>query len=140
MPPLPDYTPKHLSLGSLEAEIMSILWQHRIATVKEIHDQILADPDRELAYASVTTVLNRLAKKGWVRRQKHGKAFCWQPRISQAEANVLHSHDQLQKFLAISNPDIVAAFADSLDAASLEQLDAIAQRIQAARQRREAQS
>lgn len=140
MPPLPDYTPKHLSLGSLEAEIMSILWQHQIATVKDIHDQILDDPDRELAYASVTTVLNRLAKKGWVRRQKQGKAFCWEPRISQAEAKMLHSHEQLQKFLAVSNPDIVAAFADSLDAASLEQLDAIAQRIQAARQRREAQS
>ncbi|MGP1385039.1 MAG: BlaI/MecI/CopY family transcriptional regulator [Thainema sp.] len=140
MPPLPDYTPKHLSLGSLEAEILSILWQRQTATVKDIHDQILADPDRELAYASVTTVLNRLAKKGWVRRQKQGKAFCWQPRISQVEAKVLHSHDQLQKFLAVSNPDIVAAFADSLDAASLEQLDAIAQQIQAARQRREAQS
>jgi predicted transcriptional regulator len=88
----------------------------------------------------VTTVLNRLAKKGWVSRQKQGKAFCWRPRISQQEAQVLQAHDQLKQFLAVSNPDIVAAFADSLDAASLDQLDAIAQRIQAARQQREQSS
>jgi predicted transcriptional regulator len=140
MSPLPDYSPPHLNLGSLEAEIMAILWQRGAATVKAIHDQILSDPDRELAYASVTTVLNRLAKKGWVSRQKQGKAFCWRPRISQQEAQVLQAHDQLKQFLAVSNPDIVAAFADSLDAASLDQLDAIAQRIQAARQQREQSS
>jgi predicted transcriptional regulator len=43
----------------------------------------------------------------------------------------------LQQFLAISNPDIVAAFADSLDTASLEQLNAIASRLQTIRHQRE---
>ncbi|HEY9597291.1 MAG TPA: CopY family transcriptional regulator, partial [Cyanophyceae cyanobacterium] len=58
---------------------------------------------------------------------------------SRQEAQVLKSHEQLNRFLAVSNPDVVAAFADSLDAASLEQIDAIAQRIQAARQARQEQ-
>jgi predicted transcriptional regulator len=139
MSPLPDYRPKQLSLGPLESEILEILWEFESATVREIHDRILSNPDRELTQASITTVLNRLAQKGWVVCQKQEKAFQWQARISQDEAKVLQVHAQLHQFLAVSNPDVVAAFADNLDAASLDQLEAIAKRIRAARQAREEQ-
>ncbi|HAC62178.1 MAG TPA: CopY family transcriptional regulator, partial [Cyanothece sp. UBA12306] len=107
------------------------------ATVKQIHDLILSDPERELAYASVTTVLNRLTKKGWLKCSKKGRAFSWYPLVSREQAQAIQAYEQLQQFLAISNPDIVAAFADSLDTASLEQLDAIASRLQAIRRQRE---
>lgn len=137
MSPLPEYSPHQMNLGPLEAEILDIIWMLGSATVREIHDRILQDPDRELAYASVTTVLNRLAQKGWLVRTQVGKIFVWRSRLSKEEAQVLQAHHQLQKFLAISNPDIVAAFVDSLDHTSLEQLDAIAQRIQLLRQQRE---
>ncbi|MBD1867445.1 BlaI/MecI/CopY family transcriptional regulator [Oculatella sp. FACHB-28] len=139
MSPLPDHRPKQLTLGSLESEILSILWELESATVKEIHDRILSDPDRELAQASVTTVLNRLAQKGWVVCHKQERAFQWQPRISQEEARVLQAHAQLNRFLAVSDPDTVAAFADSLDVASLDQIEAIAERIRAARQAKKEQ-
>ncbi|GAB4457675.1 MAG: BlaI/MecI/CopY family transcriptional regulator [Elainellaceae cyanobacterium] len=134
---LPEPRPRQLSLGPLEREILEILWQLGSATVKEIHDRILADPDRELAYASVTTVLNRLTSKGWLACDRHGRAFHWRPLVSREEAHMLQAHDQLHRFLAVSNPDVVAAFADDLDVASLEQLDAITQRLKAARQKRE---
>ena len=137
MTALPNYRPHKLSLGPLETEILNLVWNLGSATVKEIHQQILADPDRELTYASVTTVLNRLTQKGWLFCQKHQRAFSWQALISREEAKAIHSYEQLQSFLAISNPDIVASFADSLDTASLEQLDAIASRIQAVRRQRE---
>lgn len=137
MAPLPFHRPQQLSLGFLEAEILEIVWGLGSATAKEIHDQILADPDRELAYTSVTTVLRRLTQKGWLACDKQEKAFLWRPLVSQQEAQVLQAHDQLKRFLAVGNPDIVAAFADSLDRASVEQLEAIAQRLQAARQARE---
>lgn len=137
MPPLPTPRPRQLSLGPLETEILEILWQMGTATVKEIHDQILTDPDRELAYASVTTVLQRLKQKGWLTCDKLDRAFRWRPLISPEEAKILQAHDQLQTFLAISNPDVVAAFADALDSASVEKLDAIAQRLKLARQQQE---
>lgn len=137
MAPLPNPQPRQMSLGPLEAEILDLLWELGTATVKDIHDRILADPDRELAYASVTTVLRRLGQKGWVSCDKTERAFIWQPRISREEARIVQAHEQLQRFLAVGNPDIVAAFADSLDRASVEQLDAIAQRIRATRQQRE---
>lgn len=137
MPPLPEPRPRQLSLGPLETEILEILWQLGAATVKEIHDQILADPDRELAYASVTTVLHRLTQKGWLACDKADRAFRWRPLVSPEEAKILQAHDRLQRFLAISNPDVVAAFADALDGASADKLEAIAQRLKAARQARE---
>lgn len=133
MTALPNYRPNTLSLGPLESEILDILWARQSATVREVHEQILADPDRELAYASVTTVLNRLAKKGWVQCDREGQAFLWQTRLTKLEAQALMTHDQLQDFLEMGSPDVIAAFADSVDEASLDQLEAIAQQIKAAR-------
>ena len=136
MTPLPDYRPKQLSVGPLEAEILSIVWELGSATVKEVHDRILADPDRELAYTSVTTVLRRLTEKGWLVCDKQGKAFYWRPLLTKQQAEVIKAHDQLQRFLAVGNPDIIAAFADSLDQAATDQIEAIAKRIQSAREAR----
>ncbi len=137
MAPLPNYRPKQLSLGPLEAEILNIIWELGSVTVKDVHERILANPDRELAYTSVTTVLRRLTEKGWLACDKRGRTFSWRPLVSRQQAQVIKAHDQLHRFLAVGNPDVIAAFADSLDSASLEQLDAIAQRIQAARRARE---
>ncbi|MFW6358773.1 MAG: BlaI/MecI/CopY family transcriptional regulator [Chroococcales cyanobacterium] len=136
MSPLPDYRPKKLSLGPLETEILEIIWDRGCVTVKDVHECILANPDRELAYASVTTVLQRLTKKGWLRCCKEGRAFSWQPLVSKEEAIALKSYDQLHRFLEISNPDLVASFADSLDVTSLEQIEAIASRLESIRRQR----
>jgi predicted transcriptional regulator len=137
MSPLPNHHPKQLSLGPLETEILNIIWQLGSATVKDVHEKILADPDRELAYTSVTTVLRRLTQKGWLSCEKQGRAFCWKPLVSRQEAQVLKAHNQLNQFLAVGNPDVIAAFADSLDAASIDQIEAIALRLQAARKARQ---
>lgn len=125
-----------MSLGPLEQEILEILWQLGKATVKDIHENILANPDRELAYSSVTTVLNRLTNKGWLLCQRDGKAFSWVPRVSAEQARAIQSYEQLQQFLAVSNPEVVTAFADSLDTASLDQLEAIAARLKSLRRQR----
>ncbi|BAU14481.1 hypothetical protein LEP3755_50280 [Leptolyngbya sp. NIES-3755] len=137
MAPLPENRPKQLSLGPLEAEILRIVWELETVTVKDVHDRILSDPDRELAYTSVTTVLNRLVKKGWLACNKQNRSFAWSAIVSQQEARALHSMEQLNQFLSVTNPDVVAAFADSLDQASCDQLDAIAQRLKAIREARE---
>ncbi|MDJ0727696.1 MAG: BlaI/MecI/CopY family transcriptional regulator [Prochloraceae cyanobacterium] len=136
MAPLPDYRPKQLSLGPLEREILNIVWELGSATVKDIHAIILTDPDRELAYTSVTTVLQRLTKKGWLTCNRKERAYVWQPLISPEEARAIESYEQLRRFLAISNPDVVASFADSLDRTSIEQIEAIASRLERLRSQR----
>lgn len=133
MSPLPASRPKQLSVGPLEAEILEILWEFGCATVKEIHDRLLSKPERQLTTASVTTVLRRLTQKGWLTCDKSQRIFRWQPLLSREEAMILKAHDQLNQFLAIGNPDLVAAFADELDKASVEQLEVIAQRLKVVR-------
>jgi predicted transcriptional regulator len=138
MAPLPANRPHQLSLGPLETEILTIIWSLGTATAREIHEQILSDPDRELAYPSVMTVLKRLQAKGWLRRERLGqRSFCWHPTVTREQATQLQAHQRLQNFLSVGSPDVVAAFADSLDGASLDQLEAIAQRLRTIRQARE---
>ena len=136
MSSLPNYRPASLSLGPLESEILDLLWAGEPMTVRNIHEKILEDPDRELAYASVTTVLNRLVKKGWVKCDRQEQAYIWTTRLTKLEAQALKTHDQLQNFLAMGQPDVIAAFADAVDEASLDQLEAIALQIKAARDAR----
>jgi predicted transcriptional regulator len=139
MVPLPDRRPKQLSLGPLEREIIEIIWELGTVTVKDIHDRILSDPDRELAYASVSTILNRLTHKGWLACDKQERSYLWQARISATEAQALTAYAHLNQFLAVGNPDVVAAFADEIDRASMAQLEAIAHKLQAIRQAKEEQ-
>ncbi len=134
MAPLPDHQPKQLSLGPLEAEILAVIWEYESVTAKDIHNRLLTNPDRELSYPSVMTVLRRLEKKGWVACEKKERSLWWSALVSRHDAAVIWAHQKLQHFLDIGNPDIVAAFADSLDYASLEQIEAIAQRLKDARQ------
>ncbi|HEY6737840.1 MAG TPA: BlaI/MecI/CopY family transcriptional regulator [Actinopolymorphaceae bacterium] len=60
-------------LGSLEREVMERIWAaNRPVTVREVHDAL---SDRDLAYTTVMTVLDRLAKKGVVDRVREGRAY-----------------------------------------------------------------
>ncbi len=137
MTPLPKYRPKQLSLGPLESELLNIVWDNKKLNATDIHDRILADPDRELAYGSVMTVLRRLEQKGWIECEKEGRALYWQAKISREEAQALVAYHQLHRFLELGDADIVAAFANDLDRASIDKLEAIAMRLKNIRQSRE---
>jgi predicted transcriptional regulator len=137
MVPLPNYRPKRLSLGHLEREILEIVWEIGAVTVKDVHDRILSDPDRDLAYTSVTTVLNRLTQKGWLTCDKRERSFVWIALITAEQAQAIEAYDRLQQFLEVGNPEIVAAFADDLDGGSIDRLEAIAQKLQAIRKVKE---
>ena len=136
MNPSSPYRPKTLSLGPLETEIIEILWLLGPTSATAVHQHILQDINRELTYSSVSTVLKRLIKKGWVACDRSQKVQIWKPRLSQQQAEILTAQEQLKRFLAVGSPDIVAAFADTLDDDSLAQIGAIAQRIQATREAR----
>ncbi|MBW4694834.1 MAG: BlaI/MecI/CopY family transcriptional regulator [Lyngbya sp. HA4199-MV5] len=139
MTPLPNYRPKHLSLGPLESEILHIVWELGSVAVKDVHDRILSDPERELAYTSVTTILQRLTQKGWLVCDRQNRVYTWKALVTKEHAQALKAYEQLNQFLAVGNPDVVAAFADSLDQSSVDQLEAIAQKLRDVRKAREEQ-
>jgi predicted transcriptional regulator len=64
-------------LGDLERAIMDVLWETDAPlTVREVSARL---PDRNLAHTTVMTVLDRLAKKGFARRQRDGRAWRYCP-------------------------------------------------------------
>ncbi|MEI6063882.1 MAG: BlaI/MecI/CopY family transcriptional regulator [Pseudanabaena sp. ELA748] len=137
MAQLPKHRPKQLSLGPLESEILNMIWDSTRLGATDIHDRILTNPDRELAYGSVMTVLRRLEQKGWIACEKEGRSLHWQARISREESQALTAYHQLNRFLEVGDADIVAAFANDLDLASMDKLEAIASRLKNIRQSRE---
>ncbi|HSC76954.1 MAG TPA: BlaI/MecI/CopY family transcriptional regulator, partial [Candidatus Acidoferrales bacterium] len=60
-------------LPPLELECMKALWAQGEASVREIREQLLAE-GRALAYTTVETIMDRLARKGAVARRKVGRA------------------------------------------------------------------
>src|SRR6266567_1790460 len=59
-------------LGELERAIMEVLWEAPDPmTVRQVGTCLT---DRDLAHTTVMTVLDRLAKKGFARRQRAGRA------------------------------------------------------------------
>ena len=72
------------SRGELEQRVMELLWQSRTPqSVGDVH--ALLSKERELAYTTVMTVLDRLAKKGLVERELVARAWRYRPASSQAE-------------------------------------------------------
>ena len=64
--------------GELEAVIMDRLWEWgRPVPVREVVDDLRKD--RPLAYTTVMTVMENLYRKGWLRRQRDGRAWRYEP-------------------------------------------------------------
>jgi len=60
-------------LGELERAIMDILWESPDPlTVRQVSGNLT---ERDLAHTTVMTVLDRLAKKGFARRERDGRAW-----------------------------------------------------------------
>jgi BlaI family transcriptional regulator, penicillinase repressor len=64
-------------LGDLERAIMEVLWQTESSlTVRQVSHGLT---QRNLAHTTVMTVLDRLAKKGFARRERDGRAWRYRP-------------------------------------------------------------
>ncbi len=65
-------------LGDLERSVMDLLWDAaEPQTVRQVHDALCAH--RELAYTTVMTVLQRLARKGLVAQLRDDRAHRYAP-------------------------------------------------------------
>ena len=107
-----------MALGDLEREVMTQLWDAGEAlTVRQVHERLSAD--RDLAYTTVMTVLDRLAKKGVVTQQKADRAYRYAPAQSREEMTAAVMLDALSE-----SPDSGAALAHFLGQLSPEALTA----------------
>ena len=92
-------------LGELEAAIMDRLWEWgRPVLVREVVEDLRSD--RPLAYTTVMTVMENLHRKGWLRREKDGRAWRYEPSRSRSAYTVELMSDALG-----ANPDRRSALA-----------------------------
>jgi predicted transcriptional regulator len=68
-------------LGPLEERMLEALWARGSATVREL----IEDGCQDLAYTTVMTTLDRLFKKGLLKRSEVGRAFRYVPRFGREE-------------------------------------------------------
>lgn len=80
---------------------MELLWSSGVPqSVADVHVQL--NRERELAYTTVMTVLDRLAKKSLVSRELVNRAWHYQPTASQAEVVAR----DVQRMLAPISPEV----------------------------------
>jgi predicted transcriptional regulator len=80
--------------GELEAVIMDRLWDWgRPALVRDVVDDL--NQERPLAYTTVMTVMENLHRKGWLRRQRDGRAWRYEPTASRSAYTAALMNDAL---------------------------------------------
>jgi len=71
-------------LGSLESEIMEVIWQKDCEVcVRDVLDTLTVR--RDLAYTTVMTIMGRLAAKKLLQKRKVGNAFFFNPALTREE-------------------------------------------------------
>ena len=80
--------------GDLEAVIMDRLWDWgRPALVRDVVDDL--NQERPLAYTTVMTVMENLHRKGWLRRERDGRAWRYEPTGSRSAYTAALMNDAL---------------------------------------------
>jgi len=114
--------------GALEQEVLLHLWAlGRPATPAEVLEEL----DSDLAYTTVTTILTRLWHKDLVVRTRRGRAFAYEPAVSEAELTARRMHQFLERS---SDPKAaLVTFAGSLSRPQARALRALLNEAQSRR-------
>lgn len=119
-------------LGWREREVLGVIRELGSATVQQVAGRLSASP----AYTTVMTTLDRLFRKGLLRREKQSRAFLYSAALSpQAEEN-LRAADLVRRFFSQSRaqPDLlVSCLIDAVHQYDTDLLDQLEARLRAAR-------
>jgi len=112
-------------LGELETAVMEALWAEPAQTVTEVERRLRES--REIAHTTVLTTLDRLHRKGYLARNKHGKAFVYAPRLTRGEFERGMAEEVLGALLGDFSAPALSAFVDLVaeDSSALERLEAM---------------
>src|SRR5689334_16539544 len=67
----------HPTLTTQELAIMKVVWRLGSATVRDVYEALLET--RRVAYTTVMTMMNILEAKGFLRKERHDRAFRYHP-------------------------------------------------------------
>jgi predicted transcriptional regulator len=108
-------------LGSLEAEIMEIIWGIGTVTIREVHEQLTAK--RSISFNTVMTVMQRLAQKGLLKRQKGKRTYLFEAVESRAEFTQRITKEVSRGLITDFGMEAVSQFVHVLDEIDRDYLD-----------------
>jgi len=120
--------PGQLVLGPLEIDVMEVLWSKGKGSVRDVVEQL----DRNLAYTTIMTTLDRLFKKGFLDRYKSERAFVYSPRLTSQDWERRRAGDLVAGLLAGSPPSrelLLSSFVDAVGQHDAMLLDALEEKI-----------
>ncbi|WP_227982676.1 BlaI/MecI/CopY family transcriptional regulator [Nocardia spumae] len=90
--------------GDLEAVVMDRIWSAPdTITVRTVFEDLLRS--RDIAYTTVMTTMDNLHRKGWLERERDGKAYRYRPRLSREQ----YSAQLMREALGGGRADLVLA-------------------------------
>ena len=122
-------------LGELEAAVMEELWRKPGQTVNEVEERLRGK--REIAHTTVLTTLDRMHGKGYLTREKQGKAFVYAPSYTREEFERGVAQEVLGALLGQFTEPALSAFVDLVgeDSEALDHLEEMIREKRRAKQR-----
>ena len=106
--------------GELQAQIMSVLWRLGSGTVEQVRAAL---PGRYRgAYTTVQTVLNRLADRGLLVRDRNGNAIVYEPKVTEADYVIRSIERTLASASAQARQGALARLIGDLDEGEVSEL------------------
>lgn len=102
--------------GELERAVLDVLWTRpsdEWLTVRQVHE-LLAE-ERDLAYTTAMTVLDRMAKKGLLDRRKEGRAYAYRAHTTRADMTAGLMRETLEEVAAEDRTHALVAFVGEAD-------------------------
>jgi len=107
--------------GELELLIMEILWMQGPLPGRNLYLEV--QKEKRIAYTTTLTVLDRLSKKGFVRKARDASKIIFSPDVSREDYQVLVTGSLVQKAFETSPDLAVSAFADLFSRMAKKDLD-----------------
>ena len=115
-------------LGDIEKPVMDVLWDRDEITGREVYEEV--SRGRPLAFTTILTVLDRLLKKGLIRRTKRGRLFVYTAAMSKDDFVRQVSQEVLQGIMDISASSAASSFVDILYKTSPGEIERLSRLIE----------
>jgi predicted transcriptional regulator len=94
----------------LERPLMEVLWTKGSMKGRDLYTEIRRA--RDIAYTTALTVLDRLSKKGFIKKDRESGTILFTPRISRQDYESKVAESYVRKAFDISPDLAITAFAD----------------------------
>ncbi len=116
-------------LGDLEARVMRVVWSMgRPVPARAVHDRVAREHD--VTVHTVITVLNKLVRKGLLRRESRDDLLHYEPTLDEEAFRAQASRRVVEGILSFGPDAVTSSFVDVLAEHDPERLAALARLIE----------